>query len=499
MTKRALPWLIAGTSGIIYFAAYPGVLGAWPLIFVTLIPLMWGTQDVSPLQGALLGWTAGIVSHVLGFLWLFSALQRFTSTTVALVAFAGLSLYQGGRLGLAAGIARFLASRGHATMIAWPIGVALSEILYPMVLPFTMAATLYPVPTTIQTADLGGAPLVVFQIVFVNATLLEILAARTRRRTIFALSLSALVCLAYSLLRTSQVLSRVAEAERARVALIQPSAAATQKRGNPDALTRQFVESSRQLIARDQADFLIWGETAVAMPADARILEWVLRRRFGAPITVPVVLGVVISEHNDDTEKLFNSAVALDSNGKLCTQCRYDKHRLLPIGEYIPFALSPSTVDRWLHSAANFEPGSSTAALMIGTHHVTAIICNEVLSAEYVRRQVNIESEAIINLSSAAWFDSPAAGGIQLAQAQLRAIENRRFLMMASTDGLGGVIGPTGEVEPANGSTTMTANIAWLRGWTLYSFLGDWPLLGVGALLLLWRRQGSALVGGLPG
>lgn len=87
----------------------------------------------------------------------------------------------------------------------------------------------------------------------------------------------------------------------------------------------------------------------------------------------------------------------------------------------------------------------------------------------------------------------PHAPWIHLALAQLRAVEQRRYLVRATNTGVSAVIDPLGRVIARSGSftrETLDVEVAMLAGSTPYQTLGDWPgVLALAALLWLAVRR----------
>jgi len=109
----------------------------------------------------------------------------------------------------------------------------------------------------------------------------------------------------------------------------------------------------------------------------------------------------------------------------------------------------------------------------------------------------------VVNLANDGWFGDSSEPAFHLAQAQLRAIEQRRFLVRATTSGISAVIAPSGEIvaRAERGAAAFSARITLRQGATPYQRLGDapwWAALLGGALLALLRRWRAAKDGPPP-
>ena len=80
---------LAALAGVLYGCCFPPV-GAWPLAFVALAPLVVAVRGASGAGGALLGWLAGtIAASIATTPWIAAATGRyFDQGPLAAVAFA---------------------------------------------------------------------------------------------------------------------------------------------------------------------------------------------------------------------------------------------------------------------------------------------------------------------------------------------------------------------------------------------------------------------------
>jgi apolipoprotein N-acyltransferase len=108
----------------------------------------------------------------------------------------------------------------------------------------------------------------------------------------------------------------------------------------------------------------------------------------------------------------------------------------------------------------------------------------------------NRGAKVVVNLSNDGWFGSSPELDQMLAQARIRAVENRVAFVRACNTGISCVVDPTGEIRPENVlrdpktgrikevKGTLLARTAVLPGGrTLYAWAGDW-LVGVSLLVL---------------
>ncbi|WP_299968158.1 apolipoprotein N-acyltransferase [uncultured Roseobacter sp.] len=194
-------------------------------------------------------------------------------------------------------------------------------------------------------------------------------------------------------------------------------------------------------------------------------------------------------------ERLFNSLVLLPGGG--APDQIYDKHHLVPFGEYIP--LSPIAERLGLTglaqvSATGFQRGPGPRTLDFGAlGRGLPLICYEAVFAHDVNG-APARPDFLIQITNDAWFGQYAGPQQHLAQARMRAIEQGLPLMRAANTGVSAMIDPYGRILralPLGEQGFIDAPLPAPLPKTLYSRTGDLPL----ALLLLiglstsWLRR----------
>ena len=188
----------------------------------------------------------------------------------------------------------------------------------------------------------------------------------------------------------------------------------------------------------------------------------------------------------------LNSAVLLSKEGTELG--RYDKINLVPFGEFVPPIFS--WVNRVTQETGDFVRGTDVKVLNAGGSRMGVFICYEVAFPELVRQFTQKGANVLINLSNDGYFGHSEARRQHLAIARMRAVENRRFLIRATNDGLTAVIDPAGRViqsMPPYEQVAAPARYGLVSDLTPYAHFGDWfvwSCLGAGTgLALLAIRQ----------
>lgn len=215
-----------------------------------------------------------------------------------------------------------------------------------------------------------------------------------------------------------------------------------------------------------------------------------------------VITGILDYKRNGDA---YNGMIVLGKTGTAATggdylyesNNRYQKHHLLPIGEFVPF-------ERWLRDVAPFFdlPNSSFARgdwlqpnLNANGYQLLAALCFEIAFPRQIQANFNHDTDFLLTVSNDAWFGA-SIGPLQHMQiAQMRALEFGRPLLRATNNGVTGIIQPDGKLQavlPQFAEGVLTAEVQLAQGRTLYSRTGDTLLLWLVSLVLLfsliWRR-----------
>jgi len=190
--------------------------------------------------------------------------------------------------------------------------------------------------------------------------------------------------------------------------------------------------------------------------------------------------------------KITNSAVVLDPEGREILQ--YDKMHLVPFGEYVPPWAFPEKIGRITSEVGNFVPGSHYGVAPTPEGAIGVFICYEDIFPQLVRRVAWAGAQVLVNISNDAWFGDSAAAAQELEMASLRAIENRRYLLRATNDGITALIDPYGRIEKQiarHQTAVLTANFSYRRGRTFYTQHGDvfaWLSTALAGAIMLGAR-----------
>jgi apolipoprotein N-acyltransferase len=209
-----------------------------------------------------------------------------------------------------------------------------------------------------------------------------------------------------------------------------------------------------------------------------------------------VITNTVIPLDTAD-ETISNSAITLDPEGREIS--RYDKIHLVPFGEYVPWWALPGLVHKITSEVGNFVSGSSYAVANSPGGGIGVFICYEAIVPQLARKIVANGAGVLVNISNDAWYGESAAAYQHLEMARFRAIENHRYLLRATNNGLTTLIDPWGRVveeAPRYRRLAMPARFDFETRQSFYSVYGDifaWfctLIAGVGVGYSLRRMNG---------
>ncbi|MEG3895111.1 apolipoprotein N-acyltransferase [Microcoleus sp. SVA1_B6] len=199
--------------------------------------------------------------------------------------------------------------------------------------------------------------------------------------------------------------------------------------------------------------------------------------------------GVVawIGGFGQQENSITNSLLAIDKTGEIIG--RYDKLKLVPLGEYIPFyEILGGIINRLSPLDARLVPGNSKQLFDTPFGRAIVGICYDSAFAEIFRYQAANGGEFMLTASNNAHYKPP-----MLAQHHaldvMRAIETDRWAVIATNTGYSAFVNPRGETVWKSGINTYEVRDTTIyrrQTRTLYVRWGDWltPVLLVLAGLM---------------
>lgn len=168
----------------------------------------------------------------------------------------------------------------------------------------------------------------------------------------------------------------------------------------------------------------------------------------------------------------------------------YDKRRLVPLGEFVPFESALRPLGRMFNIPMSdlVPPLLDASSITAGGVKFIPAICYEAIFPEVVDGNDADDAGAILMVSNDAWFGTTRGPLQHLDIARVRAMELQKPMLRATSNGVTAVIGPDGTVLsqlPRDTAAVLEARAEAMHGRTPYSRFGNLPLAVFSLLLAL--------------
>jgi apolipoprotein N-acyltransferase len=239
-------------------------------------------------------------------------------------------------------------------------------------------------------------------------------------------------------------------------------------------------------------DLVIWPEAATPFVFEREPVYQQQLIALANRAQAPILFGSpALRFYPDRQPYLLNSAYLLSPDGQLLG--RYDKHHLVPFGEYIPFKSSLLFfLDKLVEGIGDFEAGPGPTILTLtpkpraaaagmagstpGPVQFGVAICYEVIFPNLVRQFAANGAEFLVTVTNDAWFGRSSAPSQHFAMVVFRSVENHLAFARAANTGISGFIDPFGRIVEATPIFTEQAVQSTMQVWrphTFYSRYGD--------------------------
>ena len=271
-------------------------------------------------------------------------------------------------------------------------------------------------------------------------------------------------------------------------------------------IVQAYVSLTAQPYAGKPADLVIWPEGALPAAVNDYLAPGTWVRQAILDSVRPgqtLLIGGYRYEGPIDKPVYYNSLIALRrTDSDLEVVGVYDKHRLVPFGEYLPAEafLTQIGFKSLAHLGDGFATGPRPAPLRVMPGLLTQpLICYESLFPGLSKQ--NNDVRVLINISNDAWFGVTSGPLQHLNLASYRAIERGTPILRATPTGVSAVIRADGQV--ADGARlglgqrgVIDAQIPGRGQVTLFDNFGDFPfcvLLLISMVASVRLRAGKSL------
>ena len=471
----------------------------WPLQMIAVALLAWRVGKASPRRAAALGCAFGLAWLCAGTWWLYVSMHRYGGLPAWLAALAVLALSAFLSLFLAAAmaiVARWRPRSPARAALLFAAAWLLAEVARGVVLTgFPWVSSGY---AHVDSPLAGLASTIgVYGVGAVAAGLASAFGFSALHRARAWVAPGGALALA---LLAAAGLGRVDYTTPTRtltISLLQGNVPQQEKFAAPY-LEGGLAATAAQLAAA-RGELVVGPETVIPIPlGQLDDAHWqMLVKRFEAPGRA-VLLGVPMG---DPAQGYTNSALGLSATTATLPGgfYRYDKHHLVPFGEFVPtgFHWFTEMMDIPL---GDFDRGPLTApSFDVGGERVAPNICYEDLFGEDLAARFVPEGGAptiLANLSNIGWFGRTIAVEQHLRISRMRSLELQRPMIRATNTGATAVIDHRGNVTHSLPPFTvgiLEGTVEGRQGLTPFASwagrFGVWPLGALGGVLLFALRR----------
>ena len=235
-------------------------------------------------------------------------------------------------------------------------------------------------------------------------------------------------------------------------------------------------------------DLVVWPEAAITLFEDSASSLLSLLDVRGQGRNTTLLLGIPSREGRT----YYNSAVVVGAG-----EGKYTKRHLVPFGEYVPF-------ENYLRGVIEFfdlpmshnKPGPADQVLLtVGGLPMALSICYEIAFPNLVRQDSG-KAVLLATISNDTWFGKSLGPHQHMQMAQMRALENGKYLLRGTNNGITAIVNHKGRIEgqlPQFEQGVLRGLSVPMEVVTPYTRFGDLPLLVSFFAILGWlvfRRAG---------
>lgn len=532
--RQGLSILVAGGVQALCFA--PGPLPAWSLPFVqigslaVLAACTWRAERVR--EAALNGWLFGLVQFAIGVYWFTISMHTFGGLALplavaALVMFAAtMGLYSAAACALSAWLCaawrspRQQAPRQILNAVVWASSWTLFEWLRGTL--FTGFTWLDAGYAHAEGMFAAWAPVVgVYGLTWLAAFSAAAVALMARAKDCAPYDRSAAAVVAVALgcglagIAGQHIQWVQPLGSPLMVRLIQPATPQSEK-FDPRLFETAIDQSLRlaDLPVKGEStapSLIVFPETVMPIFQDEiPTAIWSRWQALAQRQQATLLMGIPLHQRTADGDRYTNGAIALPPDDtsfpRTPAPWHYDKHHLVPFGEFIPPGF------RWFVHALQIPLGDFNRGpliqppLRLSGQSIAVDICYEDAFGEQIAAQVapppdGAGASILVNISNLGWFGNSWALRQHLWMARMRALETARPLVAATNTGMTVALDPYGQVRGSLdpgipgvldvevlGTQGLTPYVRW-RNAPVLAWLGLWLIVGLGRKAGR-RRQG---------
>ena len=375
-----------------------------------LVATYWISPTLSRLTGA--SWGVSVTSHLLYCLY-------ESSFYIIVFLFTSLSIKRASNIWLKYFFIIFL--------------YIIFEENFPRIFPYKIGNTQILFPQISQLISILGVNIVSALVLMINITVYELLIKKNNKATYPILTIFFFILIVGSWIEKNTNKYQM-DGANIRVAIVQP------------------VSSLKKLIniqssinkASKRPDLTIWPESSLDKVIIKNKKDYInFQEKFSRKFKVnskALLLGSI----TQTKQGYYNSALLINSELEIIDI--YSKNKLMIFGEYYPLRDLISEIIPIYDSFVSLKKGIVKPLILQSKTNIGVIICYEDLFEKNSIELTQLGSEILINLTNDRWYGNSLAPYQHLMLSIPRSIENKRFLIRSTYNGLSAIVSPTGKI-----------------------------------------------------
>ena len=429
------------------------------LAWFSLVPLLYAVNNSKSFKESFLyGFLAGIISYIIILYWIAYTVHTFGGLPYYIAVFALLLLasYLAVYFALFAGFSRILLNNYKiSNIILIPSCWVFFEFLKSNLLtgfPWeNLGSSQYLNLPFIQVSNIVGTPGLSFVIALINYLVFHFIFYKnkiSRKQAlfelIFVLSVFILV-ISYGYYNIYSIDKLLKGKKPVSVALIQGNVGMFQKwKITKKRTTRIYLNLTKKSL-KYRPKLVIWPETALPYIISIYPFYWNKVMNFSKKNKIDLIFGAIGLKLLNGKYHFYNRDYMFDKSGGYSY---YDKHHLVPFGEYIPLKRQFPFLSHILKGAGigDFTAGKRFRILKSGNLKAGSMICYEAYFNSLVRDFSKKGANLLIGITDDAWYGRTSAPYQDMSMTVFPAVENERFVARAGNSGISGIISPAGKI-----------------------------------------------------
>ena len=304
---------------------------------------------------------------------------------------------------------------------------------FPRIFPYKLGNSQIVFTEISQLISIFGINIISILILLINISLYELLLKKNKKIGYFALAIL-ITAFCSGVIIEKNLKHYEKKKTGIDIVIIQPV----------DSLERLVEIQERASKNLPKADLTIWPESALDKiilenDGDYNKFQKIFSKKFLFN-SKSLLFGSIVKKR----EGFYNGAILINEESQITDL--YFKNKLMIFGEYYPLKNIGSRIIPIYSSFISLNRGEIRPMSLTKSSKIGIIICYEDLFEENSLALTNMNAELLVNLTNDKWYGESLASYQHLMLSIPRAIENKRFLVRSTYNGISSIISPSGKL-----------------------------------------------------